>query len=202
MYRKSIYETKERFSEAVKQVYSLKELGSTEEDIPKKLSGEYQESEIINLINNIHKLPSINGNLKLKKILKGSLWFLLIIKFISIPDILILNDFSMFWKITITIIMLLSSGGSLYLIYKEFHFSYGVVFYIQFIIFIVLSNGIFNKLEMLFSAPISFPIWWIDLLTYLANVSVLFTAGKLMLLYPDQLLRLHKVVTTENLNYL
>lgn len=70
MFRQSIYENKDRYKEAVIKVLNLKEQGFKEEEIPQNLSPFFQEKEIISLIDDFKKLPTLDGNQELKSLLK------------------------------------------------------------------------------------------------------------------------------------
>jgi hypothetical protein len=199
MYRKSIYENNERYYEAVTKVFELKRQGCNEEEIPNKLANLYQENEITGLIKDINRLPELNGNKKLKSMLKVSLWVLLFIKLLLLPFIVIPAELATVWKIIIPAISLLITGLSLYLIYKQ---NYEIVFSIVLLTFVISTDTFIENIYSLFTVSILTLGWWLGLLMNLSLLIALYSSWKLFKKYPRQLLKLEKIVRKDNLIYM
>ncbi len=199
MYRKPIYENNERYSEAVKKVIELKEQGLKEEEIPKNLSSVFQEKEIIGLINDLRRLPTLTGNIKLKSVLKISLWTLLFIKIYTIPIIVATIEIPTYWKLLIFFISLIIVGLTLYYTYKEM---YEYVFLILMVLFILSTDSFVDNIQNLFTLSILSISWWIGLLINSAFIMSLFSSWKLKKIYLRRLLRLKELVKKEKLNFI
>ncbi len=201
MYRKSIYEKDADFNNAVKKVYELKEKKIDDEEIPKKLASDYQEKEITMLLTDIKRLPYFENQNKLKNLLKLSLWVLLFLKILTVPDVLIALQISVIWRVIIFAISLIVISICLYLAYNEYYHSYETIFIIILISFAYSFDAIVDNIQILFTISVVSKYWWIALSNDVFLISALFTSWKLRKIYPKHLLKLKSIVQKEKLNF-
>ena len=196
MFRISIFENKDRYTEAVKKVIALKEQEINEEEIPKNLSSDFQEKEIIVLLKDLKKLPSLAGNIKLKATLKISLWMLFILRVITIPIIVATMEISIIWKLLIFFASIIIVGFALYKTYKE---NYEAVFLILLVLFVLSIDSFGDNIRYLVESSILSLSWCIDLFIMSTFFLSFYSSWRLKKIYSRGLMKLKEVVMKESL---
>lgn len=198
MFRQSIYENKDRYIDAVKKVIELKKQEIEVEEIPKRLSSLFQEKEILGLINDLNKLPTLNGNQGLKNVLNFSLWAILIVRLFFVTNILSASDVSILWKISAFVLSFIIIGSALYFTYKE---SFENVFFILLISLMFSLDAFFEIAENLFTFSLFSINWWFGLILIVASLLSFFVSWKLKNIYSKRLLNLKYFLKKEKLYY-
>ena len=198
MFRQSIYENKDRYNDAVKKVIELKKQEIEVEEIPKKLSPLFQEKEILGLINDLNKLPMLNGNQRLKSVLNFSLWAILIVRLFFVTNILTTSDVSILWKISAFILSFIIIGAALYFTYKE---SFENVFFILLTSIMFSLDAFFKIVENLFTLSLFSIYWWFGLVLIIASILSFFVSWKLKNIYSKRLLNLKYFLKKEKLYF-
>ena len=198
MFRQSIYENKDRYNDAVKKVIELKKQEIEVEEIPKKLSSLFQEKEILGLIIDLNKLPTLNGNQRLKSVLNFSLWAILIVRLFFVTNILTTSDVSILWKISAFVLSFIIIGAALYFTYKE---SFENVFFILLISLTFSLDAFFEIAENLFTLSLFSIYWWFGLILIVASLLSFFVSWKLKNIYSKRLLNLKYFLKKEKLYF-
>lgn len=198
MFRQSIYENKDRYNDAVRKVIELKKQEIEVEEIPKRLSSLFQEKEILGLINDLNKLPTLNGNQGLKNVLNFSLWAILIVRLFFVTNILSASDVSILWKISAFVLSFIIIGSALYFTYKE---SFENVFFILLISLMFSLDAFFEIAENLDTLSLFSIYWWFGLILIVASLLSFFVSWKLKNIYSKRLLNLKYFLKKEKLYY-
>ena len=180
-------------------VLNLKEQGVKEEEIPQNLSPFFQEKEIISLIDEFKKLPTLDGNQELKSSLKISLWVLSFFKIFILTTLLMTTNISLLWKLAIFFLSFIIIGFVLYFTYKGY---YENVFLILLLFLGLSSDSFVDNIWNLFVISTLSIYWWLSLLVIVASIVSLFTSWKLRKIYSNELLKLKELLIKEKLNFI
>ena len=199
MFRQSIHENNERYSEAVKKVIELKKEGIEHREIPDKLSAYYQEKEIKKLLIDFEKLHTLKNDSHLKLVLKFSLWIVLLLKIFSLTIMLATLEIAGHWKLIILLFSILVFATALYLTYKD---SFEMVFIILFGALLLSIDSLFDNFEVIFTTPAINFSWWITFIFTAGYIVSLYSSWRLRNIYKSHLFKLNKVINTDFPDYI
>jgi hypothetical protein len=198
MYRQSIHENKDRFSEAVKKVIELKNEGIEDHIIPEKLATYFQEKEIKKLLIDFEKLHSLKDDSQLKLVLKLSLWLVLILRSFSLAFMLTTMEMEVFWMLIILLFGVLVFGAALFLAYKE---SFEFVFIILLLALLLSTDSIFDNFEVILTSSALEFSWWFILVFTVGFIVAIYSSWRLRNIYKSQLFKLNSVIKSDFPDY-
>ena len=200
MFRKSIYDTTQRFEGALREVADLINRGEDEEKIPGLLSVKYQEKEIKDLLTTISRISTLKEHKGLKRTLRTSLAILLLFRVLSAHLLLISIDLAPFWDLLIFISAIILLTVALILSYREIPASYTIIFLIL-LFYLSTSSSFVDNVEILFTTHPLNLLWIITFLVTTAFLVAFVVSWKLYRIYPPNLLSTQKAIQKLHLTF-
>ncbi len=169
MYRKSLYADKAKFAAALKAVESQIVSGSTLEEIPAKLSADFQEREITRLLDSIARLGQLNKKSKVHLLMQITLAIFILIVLMN----------------TALLYMAISGGNENNLDLSQDGMSQTTLFLLSFSTLLIYSFILFTTFRESYKGIILSQIGLILTMPFIMDLFVIFGETSLLYLLPS-----------------